>query len=653
MKRKNNWLKQLLQWGTLAAIVGFVVYGLTLGSKPADVEAYCPFGGLQALGSYLVRNSLACSMSMLQITMGVTLAVGIVLFSRLFCGYLCPLGTVGETMGKIGKKLHINFDITSGSIADRLLRILKYALLFVIFYMSVSSSELFCKNFDPYYAIATGFKGEITAWMASISIAVLFLGCFFVKMFWCKYICPLGALSNIFKFTLTFLASILLLWALGVAEVANAWVWALGFACAICYIWEATTLSSRFFPLLRIKRDAATCNGCGVCTQKCPYSIDVKNMTTVKHIDCTLCGNCVSSCHSDSVQVAGRPALRWIPGLLAVVLFFIALAVGSTTELPTIDEKWGEYEQVAEMKTLEIEGLTSVKCFGSSKAFSAKMQKVTGVYGVKTFVKRHAVIISYDPSVISEEEINKAIFSPTTMKFHAPAPALDSLNIIRLGVEGLHDKMDMVYFGGILRNIEGIYGFDAQYACPVDVKLYVDPSASLPEGMLRDSIEVKEVHMAAHGGTVRIVPVHYSLKAYAAGGEKISRRDFLEMMFSKTRELSGPFKKNTETYADSIKYPKAIYEVAYPAIEKPLINRNFPYFRGFLALQEGITRLDVELNEMGIPVLRMTYVKAMWDDQKIWNELFNATVWRVKYKDGTIKDEEPKFAFKKEGHTLE
>ena len=66
MQRKINWLKNLLQWGTLAAIVGFVVYGLTLGEKPADVEAYCPFGGLQALGSYLVNNSLACTMSMTQ-----------------------------------------------------------------------------------------------------------------------------------------------------------------------------------------------------------------------------------------------------------------------------------------------------------------------------------------------------------------------------------------------------------------------------------------------------------------------------------------------------------------------------------------------------------------------------------------------------------
>ena len=111
MKRKSNWLKNLLQWGTLAAIVGFVVYGLTLGEKPADVEAYCPFGGLQALGSYLVNNSLACTMSMTQIMVGVMLAVGVILFSKLFCGYLCPLGTVSEWMGRGGKKLKVSVEI--------------------------------------------------------------------------------------------------------------------------------------------------------------------------------------------------------------------------------------------------------------------------------------------------------------------------------------------------------------------------------------------------------------------------------------------------------------------------------------------------------------------------------------------------------------
>src|SRR5699024_7949196 len=166
--------------------------------------------GLQSLVTYLNSNTLACSMSIVQIMMGVTLAIGVILFSKLFCGYLCPLGTVTEWMAVLRKKMKININITKGSVVDKILSAIKYILLFWIVYMTISSSELFCKNFDPYYAIATGFKGELTAWMALISIACLFLGNLFINMFWCKYICPLGALSNVFKFTLTFLGLLIL-----------------------------------------------------------------------------------------------------------------------------------------------------------------------------------------------------------------------------------------------------------------------------------------------------------------------------------------------------------------------------------------------------------------------------------------------------------
>ena len=175
MKRKPNYLKHLLQWGVLAAIAGTVLWA-KLSDKPVDVEAYCPFGGLQAFGTYVVNNSLACSMSMLQIMMGLVLAVGVILFSKLFCGYLCPLGTVGEWMGRAGKKLHLQVDVPSGSIVDKLLRVVKYVLLFTILYFTLSSSELFCKKLDPFYAVATGFKGEIVLWMSLTSLTLLLLG---------------------------------------------------------------------------------------------------------------------------------------------------------------------------------------------------------------------------------------------------------------------------------------------------------------------------------------------------------------------------------------------------------------------------------------------------------------------------------------------
>ena len=49
------------------------------------------------------------------------------------------------------------------------------------------------------------------------------------------------------------------------------------------------------------------------------------------------------------------------------------------------------------------------------------------------------------------------------------------------------------------------------------------------------------------------------------------------------------------------------------------------------------------------PVLRITYVTGMWDDAKIWTELFNAPKWTIKYTDGSTKEEEPKLKFKTKG----
>ena len=313
MKRKPNYLKHILQWGVLAAIAGTVLWA-NFSEKPVDVEAYCPFGGLQAFGTYLVNNSLACSMSMLQIMMGLVLAVGVILFSKLFCGYLCPLGTVGEWMGRAGKKLHLQVEVPSGSIVDKLLRVVKYVLLFTILYFTLSSSELFCKKLDPFYAVATGFKGEIVLWMSLTSLTLLLLGGFVVKMFWCKYICPLGAASNIFKFTLLFVIAALGGWILGMLGVADAWIWTIGGACLAAYVVEIVKMRSCVFPLMYIERDIRTCNNCGLCEKKCPYQLPIHDYVKVKHVDCTLCGNCIGSCTKDALPSCSSSSLcGWVP----------------------------------------------------------------------------------------------------------------------------------------------------------------------------------------------------------------------------------------------------------------------------------------------------------------------------------------------------
>ncbi|KUK89899.1 MAG: hypothetical protein XE04_1653, partial [Marinimicrobia bacterium 46_43] len=89
-KQYNNRLKQTIQLTILGLIILFMLIPLFNKNFVADFEAYCPFGGLMALGSKAWLGSLSCSMSATQLFMGVALVVGIILFGKLFCGYICP-----------------------------------------------------------------------------------------------------------------------------------------------------------------------------------------------------------------------------------------------------------------------------------------------------------------------------------------------------------------------------------------------------------------------------------------------------------------------------------------------------------------------------------------------------------------------------------
>ncbi|WP_292270867.1 4Fe-4S binding protein [Butyricimonas sp.] len=642
--KKNLW-RHVLQIGVIALIVGFIVK-VFFGGKPADVEAYCPLGGLESLATFLNSSTLACSMSIVQIMIGIVLAVGVILFSKLFCGYVCPLGTITEWLGVLRKKMKIKYEIPMGSVADKVLRVFKYIILFWIFYMTITTSELFCKNFDPYYAMATGFRGEITAWMTVISMLLLFLGSLFINMFWCKYICPLGALSNIFKFTLTFAVLVVLSLIAGTIGLSMPWVWLLGVACVICYIYEIVYYESKVFPLLRITKDETTCTNCGACSRKCPQQIDVKNMKVVKHVDCTLCGECIASCPEKSLNINRRSGLRWVPAILVVVLFFLALWMSQHWELPTIDERWGDEAKIERLESFEREGMRTVKCFGSSKAFANKMRTVPGVYGVTTYVNRFAVVIHYDPTETTKEKVEESMFTPTKRKLNTPPANVQQLKVVTMEVDKLFDRMDITFLGNIIKEKEGFYGIVSEYGCPVKVILYMDVNKPVDKKELQGIVETRKFEMPVHGGGVKEITCNYELTSVSDQVDTIGRQEFLDYMFPKT---SSAFKGNKDKYDANV--ATAVYEMDYPGIDKPLIQRQLPYLGSFLSNNPGILAYETALRG-DMSVIRITYVKDVLDDEKIW-EYLQSPQWTIHFKDGTVKDMDPTLSFKQQGKTVE
>ena len=548
---KKNWPKYLLQWGVLVAIV-VALSGLVKFAEPADPEKYCPFGGLQALSTYLANNSLPSSMASLQVMMGLVLAAAVILFSKLFCGYICPLGTVQDLLGKAREAMHIkSIKIRNRSIADKILRIFKYALLFWIFYNTVGASELFCKNLDPYYAVATGFKGEITLWMSIVSLACVVLGSFFIDMFWCKYLCPLGAISNSLKFWLWIGV---LFGVYFVADVLGAnipWAVLLGAFCLLGYMLEIFNARPKL-QLLHIMKDEDLCNKCGLCVKKCPHHIDVKafNNGKICSVDCTLCGDCVAACTSGALKTgisrhAKGKGWQYVPAILTVALVAFGMWAGGKFELPTIDMKWG-LEKTAEdgsvmqvvdesaLKTVRMDGLRSVKCYGSSMAFKAKLEKIQGVYGVKTFVKKHEAEILYDPAVTNPDKIREAIYVPSKFRVQTPDPAqVPVVKIVTIRVEKMYDKMDINYLGMQMRLTgKKIYGLESEFACPLIVRVYMDPEENLDADWFRNIVEMKTLEMPVHGGGAKVTEVDYEFVKMEDEVGSMPVEDFIRRMFS-------------------------------------------------------------------------------------------------------------------------
>ncbi|MFR9504055.1 MAG: 4Fe-4S binding protein [Rikenellaceae bacterium] len=647
---KKNWLKHLLQWGVVLTIAGFVLK--LFGNDAVDPEAYCPFGGLQTLVTYLERGSMACSMTATQIMVGIVLALGVMLFSKLFCGYLCPLGLGNELLGRVRGKLKINaIEIPYGSIADKALRSIKYILLFWIFYMTVTSSELFCKNFDPYYAFATGFKGEITAWMASISIVIFIVCSFFVKMFWCKYICPLGGISNIFKFALSFAAVVAIYVALNAVGADIPWVALLAAICIVGYAGELFCGNPKIFPLLKIVKDESTCNSCGLCSKRCPYGIDVANLKSVKHVDCTLCGECIASCNKQSLTVSGSSKLRWVPGILTVVLFFVAIGLGNKFEIPTIDEIWGDEANHTELSEVRVDGLRSVKCYGSSMAFAAKLQKIQGVYGVETYVKHSYVVIKYNPAQTTEDVILRSIYEPSKFKINHPEKDVDLIKVITIRTENMHDKMDPNYLGLQIRNSERkYYGLETEYDCPIIVKLYADLSEPIDEEYYKSMVEMKVLEMPQHGGGVKPIEVDYEYVHMEPTIDTITRLEFLRRQFT---NYDQTYKKNRESWDGESKV--VTYEVPYETLDKPIVTRYVPYLSSYMSLTEGVLAFRTMVNDNGDYVMQFDIVEDTINADQLWAALIAPKwqVWMIKENAAVEIDAALSFADKGAGYLLE
>lgn len=276
-----------------AIVLGIVLF-LTIShlrfgiEKAAPIDAYCPFGAVEGFFTYVTTGQyLQRIYTSSFILMGIVILLTLI-FGRVFCSFLCPLGAIQEWIRAFGRKIGIRKELELPICIDKYARYLKYFVLAVIVYFSYKMGDLVFRAYDPYNALMH-LGEEFDEKIAGYSIlAVVLVSALFSKNWWCRYFCPLGA---------------------------------------------ALAIIRKISPF-KIKRIESSCISCGKCDKVCPAGLNVASVKEVNSADCISCLGCVKNCPNSSLKATtfGKRIPKKNFGWMIILVFFIPL--GILTSMP-------------------------------------------------------------------------------------------------------------------------------------------------------------------------------------------------------------------------------------------------------------------------------------------------------------------------------
>ena len=254
--------------------------------RPAGVEGWLPIAGLMQL-KYVALTGQWPAIH----PAGLFLIAAFLLMSlglrKAFCSWLCPVGTFSEYLWKLGRYT-FRRNVTLPRRLDVLLRGIKYLLLgFFVYAVAMMSAPAIAAFLGAPYGLIVDVRMlnffRFLGGTAAFVVLGLVVASIFVQNFWCRYLCPYGALMGL------------------VAMLSP----------------------------LRIRRNQTACIDCAKCVKACPSALPVDQLVQVRSAECTGCLECVAVCPAKDALAMSASLLPHVDRKLhrAIPAWSIAAAI--------------------------------------------------------------------------------------------------------------------------------------------------------------------------------------------------------------------------------------------------------------------------------------------------------------------------------------
>ncbi|WP_373898101.1 4Fe-4S binding protein [Haloimpatiens sp. FM7315] len=322
--KKRNYFKWIISifFLVFAPVMGY--FHQVKGGGPngaPSVDAMCPFGGLETLFSLIKDGTYLKKIEPSSFIILICVILLTVLFGRIFCGYICPLGTIQSLINKLGKKLKIKQIKLNGKI-HKVLQFAKYFVLAIVLVTTYRAGELILRTMDPWATFmhfGSGTEIFTEFLMGFIILMLIFITSLFIERAWCRYFCPLGAFLSLIS----------------------------------------------VFRIFKVKRNSSTCVNCKKCTRNCPMGLEVHNSSSTNSMECISCGECITECPKENVleMKKGKSKLSFKAIGFSIILVMV-LVIGGAKAIGKFEVAQGNKEVLTEKGVLNpdnIRGYMTIK----------------------------------------------------------------------------------------------------------------------------------------------------------------------------------------------------------------------------------------------------------------------------------------------------